>query len=94
MPFNLGAPELIIILVVIMVLFGASRLPKAAGSIASSMRIFKRELRKPDPEDAATQQQAQQPQQAQAQALPQATQQPGPQVAPPVEQTQSRTDSH
>jgi sec-independent protein translocase protein TatA len=92
MPFNLGAPELIIILVVIMVLFGASRLPKAAGSIASSMRIFKRELRKPDPDDDAAQQQQQQ---AQPQALPQATQQqPGPQVAPPVEQTQSRTDSH
>lgn len=90
MPFNLGAPELIIILVVIMVLFGASRLPKAAGSIASSMRIFKRELRKPDPDDAP----AQQPQQAQTQALPQAQQQSGPQVAPPVEQTQSRTDAH
>jgi sec-independent protein translocase protein TatA len=94
MPFNLGAPELIIILVVVMVLFGASRLPKAAGSIASSMRIFKRELRKTDPEDAEAQQQQAQ---AQAQALPERPLQPpqpqGPQVAPPLEQTQGRNES-
>lgn len=90
MPFNLGAPELIIILVVVMVLFGASRLPKAAGSIASSMRIFKRELRKPDPEDAEVQQQPQ----PQAQALPDRPQPPqAPQVVPPLEQTQSRNDA-
>ena len=39
--FNIGMPELIIILLVVLLLFGASRLPKLAKSIALSIREFK-----------------------------------------------------
>ena len=39
---GLGWPELIIILVIVIVLFGASRLPIIARSIGSSAREFRR----------------------------------------------------
>ncbi|CAO5186027.1 Sec-independent protein translocase protein TatA [Frankia sp. AiPs1] len=42
---DIGAPELLIILVVIMVLFGAKRLPDAARSFGRSLRIFKSEVK-------------------------------------------------
>jgi sec-independent protein translocase protein TatA len=42
---NLGAPEIIIILVVLVLLFGAKRLPDAARSLGRSMRIFKSEVK-------------------------------------------------
>lgn len=44
MPFGLGGPELILILVVILLLFGFKRLPDAARSLGRSMRIFKAEV--------------------------------------------------
>lgn len=40
---DLGAPELIIIAVVLMVLFGSARLPKMARSVGQSLRILKSE---------------------------------------------------
>jgi sec-independent protein translocase protein TatA len=40
---GLGAPELIIIAVVVFALFGYKRLPDAARSIGRSMRILKAE---------------------------------------------------
>jgi sec-independent protein translocase protein TatA len=39
---NLGAPELLIILVVVLVLFGSTRIPKLARSVGEA----RRELRK------------------------------------------------
>lgn len=42
---NLGWPELLIILVVLVLLFGATRLPNMARSLGRSMRIFKSELK-------------------------------------------------
>ena len=42
---NFGATELIILLVVIMVLFGAKRLPDSARSLGRSMRILKAETK-------------------------------------------------
>ena len=41
---GLGWPELVIILVVVFVLFGASRLPLIARAIGSSAREFRRGL--------------------------------------------------
>ena len=42
---GIGAPEIIIILVVLVLLFGAKRLPDAARSLGRSMRIFKSEVK-------------------------------------------------
>ena len=41
---NLGFPELVLIAVVILVLFGWKKLPDAARSVGRSMRIFKSEV--------------------------------------------------
>jgi sec-independent protein translocase protein TatA len=38
---NLGAPELIIVLVVVLLLFGSTRLPKLARSIGQASKEFK-----------------------------------------------------
>jgi sec-independent protein translocase protein TatA len=66
--------HLLIILVVLVVLFGSAKLPKAAKSMGEAMRIFKKESAKLHDEDAPTAQvQASAPQQVAA---------PQPQVAP------------
>lgn len=41
---NLGPTELIVILVIVMLLFGAARLPKLARSLGESSREFKKGL--------------------------------------------------
>lgn len=48
---NLGAPELLIIGVVLVLLFGASRLPQTAKGLAQSLRVFRQEIRD-QPEEA------------------------------------------
>lgn len=42
---DLGKPEILILLILILVLFGAKRLPGAARSLGQSMRIFKAETK-------------------------------------------------
>ncbi|ABD11673.1 Sec-independent protein translocase TatA [Frankia sp. CcI156] len=42
---DIGAPELIIIILVVVVLFGSKRLPDAARSLGRSLRIFKSEIK-------------------------------------------------
>jgi len=42
---NVGPTEMIIVLVVFMVLFGAKRMPDAARSLGRSLRIFKAETK-------------------------------------------------
>jgi sec-independent protein translocase protein TatA len=42
--FDPSAPHIIILLVVILLLFGSARLPKAARSLGQSMHIFKRSV--------------------------------------------------
>ena len=42
---SIGPPEIILILVVLVLLFGAKRLPDAARSLGRSMRIFKSEVK-------------------------------------------------
>ncbi|MDQ1665325.1 MAG: sec-independent protein translocase protein TatA [Actinomycetota bacterium] len=42
---QIGAPEIILILVVLLLLFGAKRLPDLSRSIGRSMRIFKSEVK-------------------------------------------------
>ena len=43
MPFRLGVPELIIILLIILVVFGAAKLPQIGGALGKSIREFKKE---------------------------------------------------
>jgi sec-independent protein translocase protein TatA len=52
--FGLGAPELLIILFVILLVFGSSKLPKLARSMGQASKEFKQGLAdgaKDDPED-------------------------------------------
>jgi TatA/E family protein of Tat protein translocase len=42
MPFNIGAPELIIILIIALVLLGPGRLPDVAQSLGRSVREFRK----------------------------------------------------
>jgi sec-independent protein translocase protein TatA len=54
--FGLGYQELLIILVIVLILFGANRLPELAKSLGSSVKEFKKgvnEAEKPDTAAAA-----------------------------------------
>jgi len=48
---GLGVPELIIILIIIVFLFGANRLPSLATGIGKSIRNFKEASREDDHEE-------------------------------------------
>jgi TatA/E family protein of Tat protein translocase len=71
MPFNIGAPELIVILIIALVVLGPGKLPDVASSLGKSIREFRRAAS--DVSDAAR---------IDAPAQP-ATQPPAP-AAPPV----------
>lgn len=47
---NLGAPEIILILVIVLVLFGSTQLPKLARSLGQAQKEFKTGL-KDEPDD-------------------------------------------
>src|SRR5438477_12671392 len=51
---SLGAPELLIILVIVLLLFGATRLPELAKSLGEASREFKKGVNERDEEEAAT----------------------------------------
>ncbi len=42
MPFNLGGPELIIVLVIVLIVFGAGKLPKVMGDFGRGVKEFKK----------------------------------------------------
>ena len=50
---DLGAPELLIILVVILVIFGGAKLPKLARSLGQAQSEFRGGIRDGEPERAA-----------------------------------------
>ncbi|MEQ4717091.1 Sec-independent protein translocase subunit TatA [Nonomuraea sp. B19D2] len=72
---QLGVPELLIIALVLVLLFGAKKLPEMARGVGRSLRIFKSETAKlrEDDDDTHT---------VQAQAQPAPAAQPQPQPAP------------
>ena len=49
---NLGPREIVILLIVVLVLFGAKRLPDSARSLGRSMRIFKSEVKEMKADDS------------------------------------------
>ncbi|MGW0231264.1 Sec-independent protein translocase subunit TatA/TatB [Actinopolymorpha singaporensis] len=65
---SLGAPELLIIGVVLVLLFGATRLPQTAKGLGQSLRVFRQELR----DDTSEQAQPGELPQGQSQQAPQA----------------------
>lgn len=48
---GLGVPELVIIFLIILVLFGAGKIPKIAKDIGGGIREFKKSLTSPDEDD-------------------------------------------
>ncbi|MBI2203417.1 MAG: twin-arginine translocase TatA/TatE family subunit [Candidatus Rokubacteria bacterium] len=52
--FGLGYQELLIILVIVLVLFGANRLPELARSLGSSVKEFKKGVNEAKVEDTTT----------------------------------------
>ena len=53
MPFQLGPTELIIILVIIIILFGAGRISKIAGELGQGIREFRKGLSPDEDKKAA-----------------------------------------
>lgn len=54
MPANLGGWTGLILILVVILLFAAPKLPGLARSLGQSMTIFKKEVRTKDDDDAAT----------------------------------------
>ncbi len=73
---SLGAPELIIILVIVLLLFGTTRLPKLARSLGEASREFKKGTEEREREEAAKAAQS-------APAAPTTPPAPAPPAAPP-----------
>jgi sec-independent protein translocase protein TatA len=51
---DVGTPELLIVLVVVMLVFGGSKLPDLARGSGRALRIFKEEVAKTDEDDEAS----------------------------------------
>jgi sec-independent protein translocase protein TatA len=45
--FGLGIGELVVVLVIVLVVFGAGRLPEVMGSLGKGVQSFKKGLREP-----------------------------------------------
>jgi sec-independent protein translocase protein TatA len=51
--FGLGAPELIVILVIVVLIFGAGKLPEIGGAVGKAIKGFKKSVHEPEEEDKA-----------------------------------------
>jgi sec-independent protein translocase protein TatA len=46
--FGLGSTELILILVLVLIIFGAGKLPEIGGALGKGLRSFKKGIHEPD----------------------------------------------
>ena len=53
MPFNLGGPELVLVLVVVLIVFGAGKLPTVFGQLGKGVRTFREEAQNEDPKSVS-----------------------------------------
>jgi sec-independent protein translocase protein TatA len=56
MPFNVHLPELIVILVIIILLFGVGRVSKLAGEVGKGIREFRKGINPEEPTEVEEQQ--------------------------------------
>ncbi len=49
--FGLGIPEVMIILIVVLLIFGPKKIPEIGSAFGKTLRGFKEEIHKPDLED-------------------------------------------
>ena len=54
MPFNLGGPELVFVLIIVLIVFGAGKLPTVFGQLGKGVRTFRDESEKKDSEPLAS----------------------------------------
>jgi sec-independent protein translocase protein TatA len=88
---NLKPMELILILLVVLLLFGAKRLPDAARGLGRSLRIFKAEMKAAQDDDGNTPPQHIQAGPGEVSSTPPAP--PAQQPAPPVQQPTPQPES-
>lgn len=43
MPFNIGGPEMIFVVVIVLIVFGAGKLPEVLGQLGRGVRTFREE---------------------------------------------------
>ena len=53
MPFNIGGPELVFVLVIVLIVFGAGKLPTVFGQLGKGVRTFREEAQNDDPKSAS-----------------------------------------
>jgi len=60
MPFRLGTPELLILLVIVLLIFGVGRIGRIASELGRGIREFRNSLSEPEEEKAEEKPKAQQ----------------------------------
>ena len=53
MPFNLGGPELVFVLVIVLIVFGAGKLPTVFGQLGKGVKTFRDEAQNDDPKSVS-----------------------------------------
>ena len=54
MPFNLGGPELVFVLVIVLIVFGAGKLPDVLGQLGKGVKTFREEATSAEKHSAST----------------------------------------